>query len=47
MVIFACGTGNPYFTTLIGAAIRATEIDASVILLAKTIDGVYSTDQNR
>ena len=44
VVIFACGTGNPYFTTDTGAALRAAEIDANVILLAKTIDGVYSAD---
>lgn len=44
VVIFACGTGNPYFTTDTGAALRAAEIDADVILLAKTIDGVYSAD---
>lgn len=44
VVIFACGTGNPYFTTDTGAALRAAEIDAEVILLAKTIDGVYSAD---
>ena len=44
VVIFACGTGNPYFTTDTGAALRAAEIGADVILLAKTIDGVYSAD---
>lgn len=44
VVIFACGTGNPYFTTDTGAALRAAEIDAEVILLAKTIDGVYTAD---
>ena len=44
VVIFACGTGNPYFSTDTGAALRAAEIDAEVILLAKTIDGVYSAD---
>lgn len=44
VVIFACGTGNPYFTTDTAAALRAAEIDADVILLAKTIDGVYSAD---
>ena len=40
VVIFACGTGNPYFSTDTGAALRAAETDAEVILLAKTIDGV-------
>ena len=44
IVIFACGTGNPYFTTDTAAALRAAEIDADVILLAKTIDAVYSED---
>jgi uridylate kinase len=44
VVIFSCGTGNPYFTTDTGAALRAAEIEADVILLAKTIDGVYSAD---
>ncbi len=44
VVIFACGTGNPYFTTDTAAALRAAEINAEVILLAKTIDGVYSAD---
>ena len=42
--IFACGTGNPYFSTDTGAALRAAETDSEVILLAKTIDGVYSAD---
>ena len=44
VVIFACGTGNPYFTTDTAAALRAAETGAEVILLAKTIDGVYSAD---
>lgn len=44
VVIFACGTGNPYFTTDTAAALRAAEIDAEVILLGKSIDGVYSAD---
>lgn len=44
VVIFACGTGNPYFTTDTAAALRAAEVEAEVILLAKTIDGVYSAD---
>lgn len=44
VVIFACGTGSPYFTTDTCAALRAAEIDADVILVAKTIDGVYSAD---
>lgn len=44
VVIFACGTGNPYFSTDTCAALRAAETDSEVILLAKTIDGVYSAD---
>ena len=44
IVIFACGTGNPYFTTDTAAALRAAEIDADVILLGKSIDAVYSAD---
>ena len=44
VVIFGCGTGNPYFSTDTGAVLRAAEIDADVILLAKNIDGVYSAD---
>jgi len=44
IVIFACGTGNPYFSTDTAAALRAAEIDAEVILLAKKIDGAYDSD---
>ena len=44
VVIFACGTGSPYFTTDTGAALRAAEIEAEAILLGKSIDGVYSAD---
>ncbi len=44
VVIFACGTGHPYFTTDTGAALRAAEIEADAILLGKSIDGVYSAD---
>ncbi len=44
VVIFACGTGNPFFTTDTAAALRSAEIEAEVILLAKTIDGIYSAD---
>ena len=44
IVIFACGTGNPYFSTDSGAALRATEIKADVLLMAKNVDGVYSAD---
>lgn len=44
VVIFAAGTGNPYFSTDTAAALRAAEIEAEVILLAKKVDGVYSAD---
>ena len=44
VVIFGCGTGNPYFSTDTGAVLRAAEINADVILLAKNIEGVYSAD---
>ena len=44
IVIFACGTGNPYFTTDSGAALRAAEIKADVLLMAKNIDGLYDSD---
>ena len=44
VVIFGCGTGNPYFSTDTGAVLRAAEIEADVILLAKNVDGVYSAD---
>jgi uridylate kinase len=44
VVIFAAGTGNPYFTTDTAAALRAMEIHAEVILKATKVDGVYSAD---
>jgi uridylate kinase len=44
VVIFAAGTGNPFFSTDTTAALRAAEIDAEVILLAKKVDGVYDSD---
>ena len=44
VVIFGAGTGNPFFSTDTTAALRAAEIDAEVILLAKNIDGVYDSD---
>ena len=47
VVIFAGGTGNPYFTTDTAAALRAAEIEAEVILVGKTIDGVYSADPKK
>jgi len=47
VVIFACGTGNPFFSTDTAAALRAAEIDAEIILLAKKVDGVYSADPEK
>ena len=44
VVIFGAGTGNPFFSTDTTAALRAAEIDAEVILLAKKVDAVYSDD---
>ena len=44
VVIFACGTGNPFFTTDTAAALRAAEINAEVLLLAKNVDGIYDAD---
>lgn len=44
VVVFACGTGHPYFTTDTAAVLRATEIGAEIILLGKAIDAVYSDD---
>ncbi len=44
VVVFGCGTGNPYFSTDTAAALRAAEINAEVILLAKNVDGVYDAD---
>ncbi|MGI6066601.1 MAG: UMP kinase [Bacillota bacterium] len=44
VVIFAAGTGNPYFSTDTTAALRAAEIEAEVILMAKKVDGVYDSD---
>ena len=46
IVIFASGTGNPFFSTDTTAALRAAEIEADVILLAKKVDGVYDSDPN-
>jgi uridylate kinase len=44
VVIFACGTGNPYFTTDTATALRAAEMEVDVILLAKNVDGIYDSD---
>ena len=47
VVIFACGTGNPYFSTDTAVALRGAEIEAEVILMAKNIDGVYDSDPEK
>ncbi len=47
IVIFACGTGNPYFTTDTGAALRAAQIKADALIMAKNIDGVYDCDPRK
>ena len=47
IVIFACGIGNPYFSTDTTAALRAAEIDAEVILKATMVDGVYDSDPKK
>ena len=47
IVIFAAGTGNPFFTTDTAAVLRAIEIDAEVILKATNVDGVYDADPNK
>lgn len=46
-VIFACGTGNPYFTTDTAASLRAMEIDADVLLKGTKVDKVYDRDPNK
>lgn len=47
VVVFGCGTGNPFFSTDTGAALRAAEIDADVILKATMVDGVYDSDPKK
>lgn len=47
VVIFGCGTGNPFFSTDTAAALRAAEIDANIILKATMVDGVYNKDPNK
>ncbi len=47
IVLFACGTGHPFFSTDTAAALRAAEIRADAILLAKNIDGVYDDDPRK
>jgi len=44
VLLFACGTGHPYFSTDTAAALRAAELGAEVLLLAKNVDGIYSAD---
>lgn len=46
VVVFGCGTGNPYFSTDTGAVLRGVEIEADAILMAKNVDGIYSADPN-
>ncbi len=47
VVVFGCGTGNPFFSTDTGAALRAAEIEADVILKATMVDGVYDSDPKK
>jgi len=44
VVLFACGTGNPFFSTDSGVALRAIEMEVDAVLMAKNIDGVYTAD---
>lgn len=44
VVVFGCGTGNPFFSTDTGAALRAAEIEAEIVLKATNVDGVYDSD---
>ncbi len=47
IVIFGCGTGNPFFSTDTAAALRAVEVEANILLKATMVDGVYDKDPNR
>ena len=47
VVVFGCGTGNPFFSTDTAAALRAAEIDADIILKATMVDGVYDSDPHK
>ena len=47
VVIFACGTGNPFFSTDTGAVLRAAEIDAEIIMKATNVDGIYDSDPKK
>ena len=46
-MLFAAGTGNPYFSTDTGAVLRGVEIEADAILMAKNVDAIYSADPNK
>jgi uridylate kinase len=47
VVVFGAGTGNPFFSTDTAAALRATEIDAEVVIKATKVDGVYDSDPKK
>jgi uridylate kinase len=47
VVILSGGTGNPYFSTDTAAMLRAAEINADVLLMAKNVDGIYTADPNK
>ena len=47
VVIFGCGTGNPFFTTDTAAALRANEVGAAILMKATNVDGVYSADPRK
>ncbi len=47
VVVFGCGTGNPFFTTDTAAALRATEIDADIMFKASNVDGIYDKDPHK
>ena len=47
VVIFGCGTGNPFFSTDTAAVLRGAEIEADIVLLAKNVDGVYNDDPKK
>ena len=47
VVLFACGTGNPFFSTDTGVAVRAIEMQVDAVLMGKNIDGVYTADPNK
>ena len=47
VIVFGCGTGNPFFSTDTGAALRAAEINADIIFKATNVDGVYDSDPKK